>query len=62
MRIARRLTGKHRDTEYVILVASPREQIFREHATVFRYTLRVLLVLEMKLETSRKRLGVTMLL
>jgi len=37
MRIACRITGKNRDTEYVILVDFPRQQIFREHVTVLRY-------------------------
>jgi len=37
MRIACRITGKNRDTEYAILVDFPRQQIFWEHATVFRY-------------------------
>ena len=38
MRIACRIRGKNRDTEYVILVAFLLQQILREHATVFRYT------------------------
>jgi hypothetical protein len=38
VRIACRITGKKRDAEYVILVDFPRQQIFREHATLFRYT------------------------
>jgi hypothetical protein len=38
MCIACRITGKNRDTEYVILGAFPRQQILREHSTVFRYT------------------------
>ena len=37
-RIACRISGKNRATEYVIRVAFPRQQMFREHATVFRYT------------------------